>query len=424
MAKLRQNIEDEKAAAPNHDLYRVSKSGKKLPIQIGSRWFEDFDQDEYIPLIVLAEAIPEGEPGYVRSDNVLRKVRKLMRHARFGVCPQIEGILPVGQGLKGVREHTTYLLNKFQSDVLAAALGDMYLMFLADRRHANLSDAEKEMAVSTYMSHVKHQATEMLDTAVKTETPEQTTARLDTIDAIDAELDAWNDIRDQLPTDLELAEMQLAAIESLTTDPDKLNKHPVYCSIKEAVQHVARIRDMTDTLLNSSHPAMEDAGKRAFDMSGLVLSVNMSMEILSKFAKTCETYDIAMQCHPYNNSPFVYDKYDVEIDSKKHMTLMYYLKRDRILSKLPQDPKGQYIHDEVIEFGIYTTLYGLMGDGERESVTMANFRQKYKLTRDQILRIAVLMETTLGLRKQNMSMLIVEKEKRSRTRWYIHSVSR
>jgi hypothetical protein len=419
-AQMHADMAAAEAAAPNQDIYRVSKSGKRMSIQIGSSWYEDHDVKVHTPLKVLTDLIPQGNDGHVRHYDAMNVMRRLMKHPGFGATTKISLLLPVNMG--AMREFTTFLLTKKQYLWVASALSDEYLALAIKAQYDNLSESERALDSKQFVAMLSDEAGTFWNDSAKAETPEQTTARLDTMDAIDAELAVWNEIKADFPSESELMDMQIAAIESLTGDPSKMN--PLYNVIEDAVLCITGIRDMMNELLTMLPRPLAEADKQAVKVIILVQDVNRSLEFLARIAKTCETYDIAMQCHPHTNSPFVYKKCTVHLNSPVHMKLMYWLKKERILDKLPQDPKGQFIHDEVIEFGIYTTLYGWMGANEQEGEIMFAFKRKHNLTQKQLLRIVGLMENTLGLHKQNMALLIVEKEKRSKTGWVIHSVLR
>ena len=134
--------------------YFTSKSGKKLSIQHGFCWYEEHDTTRYNILKVLVDSIPKGQPGHVSHYSALCTLHRVKRTARFGIVTQIAYQYKSGKG--GVLEHTTYLLDKYQFLLIAAALNDEYLRLVVSTQYANLSAEE---LVIDFMRTIKKQLT-------------------------------------------------------------------------------------------------------------------------------------------------------------------------------------------------------------------------------------------------------------------------
>jgi hypothetical protein len=421
IAQFRHDLAEAEAAVKKQDIYHMSKSGKRMSIQIGSTWYEDHDVAVNTPLKVLTDLIPQGNEGHVRHRNARRLLRRLMKHPGFGVCAQIELIQKVGM-YDGMRESTTFLLTKKQYLWVASALSDEYLALAIKAQYDNLSESERALDSKQFVAMLSDEAGTFWNDSAKAETPEQTTARLDTMDAIDAELAVWNALKDQLPTDLELAEMQLASFSAVTEKSDTINSE-MPDIVEEAVASAARIRDMLTFFLNTKPATLDTAVDCMAEVYKRVNGVNIALIQLARLANTCSTYEWASHYHPYDTTPFVYKATNVVVSVPMHKNMLHNLDNKGILAKLPKHRDPRFLHDEVIEFGLYVTLYGWMGDSERESMVMSNFRQKYGLTPKQTLLIASMMENSLSLRKQDMSLVIVQKDG-GQEGWVIHTVSR
>jgi hypothetical protein len=419
---VRREIAEADAAMKKQRTHYYGKSGTYYDVQIGTCWYPPHDTKVYTPFSVLTGLISKGDPGYVRHNDSLRILKRLIKSPDFGTITQIAYSLLTGQG--AMREFTTYLLDKRQFLTVAAAMNDTYVHLAAKALHSQLTPEELNMTAHELHSTLMMKANKAEYTAAKAETLEQTTARLEVISSIEVQLETWKELEETLPSALEFAELQLKELSAVTEDPKVINPD-MWDIIEATVKCAAEIRDTTDMLLNSKPATLETSNDLIMSLPITFGNVNGAVHTLIRFAEACSTRDWAMKYNPYDNSQFVWENYHMFFIMAELLKINEFLNKEGFYPALPVNPRLPRIpHDDVVEFGIYLVLYDRLADSKRESDLISAFSSKYAVSPKQIARLRILVENKLNIPKVSGPLVIVNKLRGQPYDWTIFSAGR
>lgn len=345
-----------------------------------------------------------------------------MKSTDFGTGLQIAYLLVVNNGAK--QEHITYLLTRRQFIIAAASLNATYAQLAGSALHSQLTPEELDMTAHELHSTLMMKANKAEYEAAKAETPEQTDARLDAIDNIEVHLETWKEVEETLPTALEFAEMQLKELSTVTEYPKVINPE-MWNIIECTVRSAAEIRDATNTLLNSKPATLKTANDLIEKLRVVFDDVNGAVITLTRFAEACSTHDWAMKYTPHDNSLFMWTNHHMHFIMRELIRINELLKKEGFYPTLPVNSFSLSVpHDDVVEFGMYIVLYGRMADGKRESDLISDFKDKYKVSSDQISRLRILMENGLNIPKVSGQLVIVSKLRGQQYSWTVFSAGR